>query len=176
MATPSPSRSLTGRTPNLLWLVDVVAVCCSPVATRRGQSKTSRRETRMARFVSEERLFHQSNIMERSIFSQAFKLGRNMTVSLAARRFASSTSSVHSIDSDQTERAKPKPKATTPLRRSASASLPIRANPTPTRSDIQTVFTLTTAERYLLSKFRAHPNLIHTARPFHERMRKQGHR
>lgn len=54
---------------------------------------------------------------------------------------------------------KPKPKATTPLRRSASASLPIRSNPTPTRGDIQTVFTLTTAERYLLSRLRRHPDL-----------------
>ncbi|PBK75799.1 hypothetical protein ARMSODRAFT_1000127 [Armillaria solidipes] len=106
--------------------------------------------------------------LKRSIFSQTFRPGRSVTVPLTARRFASSTPSAHSIDSDQTERAKPKPKATTPLRRSASASLPIRANPTPTRSDIQTVFTLTTAERYLLPKFRAHPNLIPNARPFHE--------
>lgn len=46
----------------------------------------------------------------------------------------------------------PKPKASTPLRRSASASLPIRSNPTPTRSSIQSVFTLTTAERYSLAR------------------------
>ena len=50
--------------------------------------------------------------------------------------------------------SKPKPKAATPLRRSASKSLPIRANPTPTRGDIQTVFTLATAERYVLSRLR----------------------
>jgi required for meiotic nuclear division protein 1 len=50
--------------------------------------------------------------------------------------------------------SKPKPKAATPLRRSASKSLPIRANPTPTRGDIQTVFTLATAERYILSSIR----------------------
>lgn len=50
--------------------------------------------------------------------------------------------------------SKPKPKAATPLRRSASKSLPIRANPTPTRSDIQPVFTLATAERYILSRLR----------------------
>ena len=50
--------------------------------------------------------------------------------------------------------SKPKPKAATPLRRSAAKSLPIRANPTPTRSDIQTVFTLATAERYSLSHMR----------------------
>ncbi|KAF8638336.1 hypothetical protein AX17_002356 [Amanita inopinata Kibby_2008] len=57
------------------------------------------------------------------------------------------------------ESPKPRPTATTPLRRSALESLPIRANPTPTRGDIQTVFTLSTAERYLLSRLRAHPDL-----------------
>lgn len=50
--------------------------------------------------------------------------------------------------------SKPKPKAATPLRRTASKSLPIRANPTPTRGDIQTVFTLATAERYVLPRLR----------------------
>lgn len=50
--------------------------------------------------------------------------------------------------------SKPKPKAATPLRRSAAASLPIRHNPTPTRSKIDTVFTLTTAERFNLSNLR----------------------
>jgi uncharacterized Rmd1/YagE family protein len=47
---------------------------------------------------------------------------------------------------------KPKRKAATPLRRSTSASLPIRSNPTPTRGNIQTIFTLSTAERYVLSR------------------------
>ena len=50
----------------------------------------------------------------------------------------------------------PKPKASTPLRRTASASLPIRSNPTPTRSSIQPVFTLTTAERYALARLSKH--------------------
>ena len=49
---------------------------------------------------------------------------------------------------------KPKPKAATQLRRSASASLPIRSSPTPTRSDIRPVSILTTAERYLLPQLR----------------------
>ena len=53
------------------------------------------------------------------------------------------------------EPAKPKPKASTPLRRAASASLPIRANPTPTRSDIHPIFTYATAERYLMPRLRA---------------------
>jgi uncharacterized Rmd1/YagE family protein len=61
--------------------------------------------------------------------------------------------------------SKPKPKAATPLRRSASKSLPIRANPTPTRGDIQPVFTLATAERYVLSRLRgrlpAHSRTLH---------------
>ncbi|KAJ6531813.1 hypothetical protein B0H19DRAFT_1188698 [Mycena capillaripes] len=65
------------------------------------------------------------------------------------------------------EAKKPR-KSTTPLRRSASASLPIRSNPTPTRSSIQTVFTLATAERYLLSRMRGHPELPTHAQKFHE--------
>ncbi|KAI0926118.1 hypothetical protein AcW1_008370 [Taiwanofungus camphoratus] len=60
----------------------------------------------------------------------------------------------------------PKPKASTPLRRAASASLPIRSNPTPTRSDIRPVFTLATAERYLLSQLRA--SLPSSAHILHE--------
>ncbi|KAF9267741.1 hypothetical protein L218DRAFT_854520 [Marasmius fiardii PR-910] len=57
-----------------------------------------------------------------------------------------------------------KPKAKTNLRRTgASASLPIRSNPKPTRSEIQTVFTLTTSHKYLLSRLRPgghqHPGL-----------------
>ncbi|KAJ7285001.1 hypothetical protein C8J57DRAFT_1290105 [Mycena rebaudengoi] len=59
-------------------------------------------------------------------------------------------------------------KSTTPLRRSASASLPIRANPTPTRGSIQTVFTLATAERYLLSRMRNHPDALPYSQKFHE--------
>lgn len=50
---------------------------------------------------------------------------------------------------------KPKPKAATQLRRSASDSLPIRSNPTPTRGDIRPVFVLTTAERYNLPQLRS---------------------
>lgn len=49
-----------------------------------------------------------------------------------------------------------KPRDSTPLRRAAKASLPIRANPTPTRSDIQQVTTLATAERFLLASLRKH--------------------
>ena len=52
------------------------------------------------------------------------------------------------------EPPKPKPKASTALRRAASASLPIRSNPTPTRSDIHPVFTYATAERYLMPSLR----------------------
>lgn len=59
-----------------------------------------------------------------------------------------------------------KPKASTPLRRAASASLPIRSNPTPTRSSIQPVFTLTTAERYALGRLPAY--LPSNARSLHD--------
>jgi uncharacterized Rmd1/YagE family protein len=69
---------------------------------------------------------------------------------------------------DLAEPPKAKPKATTPLRRSASASIPIRATRTPTRGDIQTVFTLATAERYLLSRLRLHPNLPARAQALNE--------
>ncbi|KAJ6513233.1 hypothetical protein C8R45DRAFT_962903 [Mycena sanguinolenta] len=68
---------------------------------------------------------------------------------------------------DDTMDKKPR-KSTTPLRRSASASLPIRVNPTPTRSSIQTVFTLATAERYLLSRMRGFPVLPTHSQKFHE--------
>ncbi|KAF9533810.1 hypothetical protein CPB83DRAFT_757193 [Crepidotus variabilis] len=64
--------------------------------------------------------------------------------------------------------AKVKPKETTPLRRSASASLPIRSNPTPTRGVIQPIFTLATAERYILSRLRTHPDLPARAQALHE--------
>lgn len=60
----------------------------------------------------------------------------------------------------------PKPKASTPLRRAAAASLPIRANPTPTRSTIQPVFTLATAEKYLLSRLPGH--IPQTSQILHE--------
>lgn len=63
---------------------------------------------------------------------------------------------------------KPKPKATTPLRRSASESLPIRVNPTPTRSSILPVLTLNTAERYVLSKLKLSPALPPHSRVFQE--------
>lgn len=62
--------------------------------------------------------------------------------------------------------SKPKPKESTPLRRAAAASQPIRSNPTPTRSEIQTVFTLSTAERYDFRKLR--DRLPSSAQSVHE--------
>lgn len=62
--------------------------------------------------------------------------------------------------------SKPKPKASTPLRRAAAASQPIRSNPTPTRSQIQSVFTLSTAESYVLSRLRT--RLPASAQTLHE--------
>jgi uncharacterized Rmd1/YagE family protein len=64
--------------------------------------------------------------------------------------------------------AKSKPKETTPLRRSASASLPIRSNPTPTRGVIQPIFTLATAERYILARLRTLSDLPPLSQALHE--------
>lgn len=63
------------------------------------------------------------------------------------------------------ELAKSKPKAATQLRRAAAASLPIRENPTPTRSEIHPVSILTTAERFLLPQLRQ--RLPASALPLH---------
>ena len=50
---------------------------------------------------------------------------------------------------------KPKPnKSPSSLKRTASASLPIRSNPTPTRGAIQPVYTFATAEKYNLASIR----------------------
>ncbi|KAF5367382.1 hypothetical protein D9758_003694 [Tetrapyrgos nigripes] len=88
------------------------------------------------------------------------------------RRYSSGTvprsSSRSNAEYKNPDSLKPKPKSTTSLRRSASASLPIRSNPTPTRSEIQTVFTLATAQRYLLSRIHVHENLPLNARILHE--------
>ncbi|TFK28141.1 cytoplasmic protein [Coprinopsis marcescibilis] len=70
--------------------------------------------------------------------------------------------------SDPLTDTKPKPKEVTPLRRSASVSLPFRANPTPTRSAIHPVVTLATSERYVLSRLRSHLELPARAQALHE--------
>jgi required for meiotic nuclear division protein 1 len=59
-----------------------------------------------------------------------------------------------------------KPKAQTPLRRTAYDSLSIRANPKPTQSEIQPILTLATSERYLLTRLRT--RLPPTARILHD--------
>jgi required for meiotic nuclear division protein 1 len=61
-----------------------------------------------------------------------------------------------------------KPKAHTPLRRTASDSLSIRTNPKPTRSEIQPISTLATAERYLLTRLRTRLPSALGARPLHD--------
>ncbi|KAJ7475867.1 hypothetical protein FB451DRAFT_1245070 [Mycena latifolia] len=96
-----------------------------------------------------------------SVFSRRLPLPR-CSVPVFRRAFATPAS-----QDTRDEDKKPR-KSTTPLRREASASLPIRSNPTPTRSSIQTVFTLATAERYLLSRMRSHPELPSHAQKFHE--------
>ena len=96
-------------------------------------------------------------------------LGRNVASWLNLSRFRNFSTQTHSkkVENPLTD-AKPKPKSTTPLRRSASDSLPIRANPTPTRGNIQPIFTLATAERYLLSRLRSHPSLPARAQALHD--------
>ncbi|KAJ7756438.1 hypothetical protein DFH07DRAFT_820594 [Mycena maculata] len=102
--------------------------------------------------------------MSQSLFSRRLPLLRySVHVSSFRRAFATPAESQETRDDGKKPR-----KSTTPLRRSASASLPIRANPTPTRSSIQTVFTLATAERYLLSRMRGHPELPSNSQKFHE--------
>lgn len=75
---------------------------------------------------------------------------RNFTVAQRHQGFGFFRGFAQSAKQLVPPQSKPKPKASTPLRRTAAASLPIRSNPTPTRSEIQPVFTLATAERYLL--------------------------
>ena len=68
--------------------------------------------------------------------------------SIATRRFAHTPSA-------QPPTSKPKPnKSPSSLKRTASASLPIRANPNPTRGAIQPVYTFATAEKYELTRVR----------------------
>ena len=90
-----------------------------------------------------------------------------LNLSSRLRYFSSDQALSKKIENPLTD-SKPKPKSTTPLRRSASDSLPIRANPTPTRGSIQPIFTLATAERYLLSRLRSHPNLPAGSQALHE--------
>ncbi|KAJ3864126.1 hypothetical protein EV359DRAFT_41744 [Lentinula novae-zelandiae] len=89
---------------------------------------------------------------------------RNLALSTFTRSFATGSS-------EEGNALKIKPKSTTALRRTASASLPIRANPTPTRSSIETVFTIATAQKYLLSRLQDHlysGHLLTGARVLHE--------
>ncbi|KAJ7773289.1 cytoplasmic protein [Mycena metata] len=97
-------------------------------------------------------------------FTRRFCLPRQ-TPQIHWRTYATPVQDIPDSDSPKKPR-----KSTTPLRRSASASLPIRVNPTPTRSSIQTVFTLATAERYLLSRIRTHPQLqsLGSSQKFHD--------
>ncbi|TCD69342.1 hypothetical protein EIP91_007898 [Steccherinum ochraceum] len=81
---------------------------------------------------------------------------------VAHRTFTSTSASPSAADDSKTL----KPKASTPLRRAAAASLPIRSNPTPTRSTIQPVFTLATATRYVLPRLRSY--LPHSSRHLHD--------
>jgi required for meiotic nuclear division protein 1 len=78
----------------------------------------------------------------------------------ALRRPAASSLTVWSRglsnSSGSTPPKQQKPRDSTPLRRAARDSLPIRSNPTPTRSEISQVTTLATAERYILPEMRVY--------------------
>jgi len=84
---------------------------------------------------------------------------------IVVRAFASSRSPA---SGNPLSDVKAKPKAVTSLRRTAAESLPIRSNPTPTRGTIQPVFTLATAERYILSRLRSLPDPPARAQAFHD--------
>lgn len=86
---------------------------------------------------------------------------------LRTRQASTSTSGLPSDVAESSEQKPTKPKAYTPLRRTASASLPIRSNPTPTRSPIQPIITLATAERYILPRLSSRMTTL-GVRPLHE--------
>ena len=87
--------------------------------------------------------------------------GCRSSLSLVFQQRSFASSAEKALDS---ERPKPKPKATTTLRRSAQASQSIREQ----KSDIQTVFTLATAEKYLISRLRGHPSLPSASRALND--------
>jgi hypothetical protein len=92
------------------------------------------------------------------------RLPHHTIIAIAARRgYASESSSSSALPLPQ---GSLKPKAHTPLRRTASDSLPIRANPKPTQSEIQPISTVATSERYLLTRLRT--RLPPSARPLHD--------
>lgn len=86
----------------------------------------------------------------RCITPRSLALSRGLAHS-SGRANSSSTISA----SATTSAPKPKPnKSPSSLKRTASASLPIRSNPTPTRGAIQPIYTFATAERYDLTRIR----------------------
>ena len=66
------------------------------------------------------------------------------------QRFASTRAATPESETLKSEILPPKPKSNTNLRKTASASLSIREKPTATRGAILPVFTISTAERYIL--------------------------
>ncbi|KAG6907411.1 hypothetical protein DXG01_009023 [Tephrocybe rancida] len=87
-----------------------------------------------------------------------------LTARFSHARLLNTTPLSPDVDTDDPPKAKPK--SITPLRRSASASLPIRATRTPTRGPIQPVITLATAERFSLPRLR--PFLPPSSQILHE--------
>jgi uncharacterized Rmd1/YagE family protein len=99
-----------------------------------------------------------------TLHSQVLLAGRASRASLVSRSTATLPRLCRTFVTETP--STPKPRASTPLRRDAGASLPIRANPKPTRGSIQPVLTLATAERFALARLR--PFLSHYAQPLAE--------
>ncbi|PAV16037.1 hypothetical protein PNOK_0765700 [Pyrrhoderma noxium] len=98
---------------------------------------------------------HKASLNNTLIPKRTFSSSPLTAASSSSSSSSSLASSSSSPASSTSEQLKPKPKSATQLRRTAAASLPIRSNPTPTRSDIRPVTVITTAERYLLPQLRA---------------------
>lgn len=88
--------------------------------------------------------------------------------SIPRRGYASEWTPPSQGSSSSSSSSSLKPKAHTPLRRTASDSLSIRTNPKPTQSEIQPISTLATAERYLLTRLRTRLSPSLGARPLHD--------
>ncbi|KAH8822904.1 hypothetical protein DL96DRAFT_323537 [Flagelloscypha sp. PMI_526] len=105
------------------------------------------------------------------IHSRAWSSPSLLPTTFGSRLVQLRHSSTSRLESQQPESSpkltKSKPKQTTPLRRSASASLPIRsASP---RSEIRPVFTITTAERYTsFARLRSHGKMHPDAQAVHD--------
>jgi uncharacterized Rmd1/YagE family protein len=89
------------------------------------------------------------NLLTRSFLRSTRFTGRNSPIIRLRSNVATEDFTPNLKQPKPQPKAKPN-KSPNALKRTASASLPIRSNPTPTRGKIQPVFTFSTAERYQL--------------------------